>query len=227
MDIRNRIGTIEGLAARAMARSPPLAAAQLQVVAGVGIAGDPHAHPCSPRQLLLASQAAYDALALPPLALRENLLVDFDTAALASGTVLRIGPEVTIRLMFQCEACGALDLHRPGLSRVIGARRGMLARVLAGGTIRPGDAICRLDTRLPAWPEDWRARVALVLEAAPPGWVLEYRQLARLAGIQSSYCRAFPRVLQGLGPAYAARAVTAQSASKLPRWDGAGLFDRF
>ena len=212
------------LACRPAPGGPPAAVDSMRIIDGVGILGDVHAHAFSPRQLLLASQSVYDDLSLPAHALRENVLVDVDTAGLASGTVLRIGPEVSLRLMFQCEACGGLDVHRPGLSRIIGARRGMLARVVSGGTIHRGDAIRALQTRLPAWPEDWRARVALVLDAVPPGSTVEFRQLARLAGIQSSYCRAFPRVIAKLGPGYAGKAVTSQSTSTLPRWEGSGLF---
>ena len=219
------IGSIAALAARAGPGVAPAAVESLRVVDGVGILGDVHAHAISPRQLLLASQSAYQDFSLPPHALRENLLVDVDTAGLASGTVLQVGSEVSIRLMFQCEACGGLDAHRPGLARIIGARRGMLARVVSGGLIRRGDTIRQLDTRLPAWPEDWRARVALVLDAMPPGSTIEYRQLARLAGIQSSYCRAFPRVIVQLGPRYAGKAVASRSTSTLPRWEGRGLFD--
>ncbi len=63
----------------------------------------------------------------------------------------------------------------------------------------------------PAWHEDWRERVRAVLDAVPPGAVVEYRHLARLAGIQSSYCRAFPRLLKRSGDGYAAKAVPAQS----------------
>jgi len=59
----------------------------------------------------------------------------------------------------------------------------------------------------------------------PQGAVVEYALLARLAGIQSTYCRAFPRLLVALGPAYAARAIAARATSSLPRWDGRGLFD--
>lgn len=217
-------GTVVALAARAGPGMAPAAAGHLQVVAGVGILDDLHAHPFSPRQLLLASRSAYDDLALPPHALRENVLVDVDTGGLTSGTVLQIGREVSVRLMFQCEACGGLDVQRPGLSRLIGARRGMLARVLSGGTIRRGDAIRQLASSLPAWPEDWRARVALVLDAVPAGSVIEFRQLARLAGIEPSYCRAFPAVIRKLGPGYAGKAVTSQSTSALPRWEGHGLF---
>jgi hypothetical protein len=64
-----------------------------------------------------------------------------------------------------------------------------------------------------------------VIDAMPPDTVIEYALLARLAGIQSTYCRAFPRFLASLGPAYAARAVPARTISHLPRWDGRGLFD--
>lgn len=221
------VGSVQALAVRPLGAPAPVAVEQVQALAGTGLQGDMHAHALSPRQLLLADSHAYAALALPPHALRENLLVDIDTCGLASGTVLQIGSEVTIRLMFQCEACGGLDAQQPGLSRAIATRRGMLARVLRGGPIQRGDPIRELDTGMPPWPEDWRARVALVLAAVPHGSVVEYRDLARLAGIQSTYCRAFPRVIAGLGPQYAGRAVTSQSASTLPRWDGAGLFGRF
>ncbi|MER8124712.1 hypothetical protein ABS198_20745, partial [Acinetobacter baumannii] len=90
--------------------------------------GDMHADARSPRQVLLAGAPAYRSLGLPPHALRENLLLDVDTAAIVSGTVLCIGAQVRLRLSFQCEACGGLDRHAPGLVRAIGASRGILAR---------------------------------------------------------------------------------------------------
>jgi hypothetical protein len=55
--------------------------------------------------------------------------------------------------------------------------------------------------------------------------VVEYGVLARLAGVQPSYCRAMPAMLSRLGPAYAGRAVAMGSTTSLARWDGAGLFD--
>ena len=219
-----RIGTVQALAIRPARARPPLAVTSVQALAGIGLQGDAHADASSPRQILLAGTAAYEELALPAHALRENLLADVDTAPLASGTVLQIGRDVLVRLMFQCEACGALDVQRPGLARAIGARRGVLTRVLNGGQVRVGDAICALDMRLPPWPEDWRARVALVLDAVPANAVVEYKHLARMAGIQSSYCRAFPRLIRQLGPDYAHKAVSSQSTSTLPRWEGRGLF---
>jgi hypothetical protein len=129
--------------------------------------------------------------------------------------------------MFQCESCGQLDGVAPRLAQRIGNRRGVLARVLRGGMIHTGDPVRALGVLEPAWSDDWRERVQRVLDAVPPGWVIEYRHLARLAGIQSSYCRAFPRLLARLGDYYAAKAVSAQSALALPRWAGAGLFEPY
>jgi len=220
------IGQVRALSLRADRRAPPVRVERAVALEGHGFAGDVHADPVSPRQLLLAGSSVYASLALPAHTLRENLLVDVDTARLTSGTILQLGADVRIRLMFQCEACGQLDLQRAGLVRALGNRRGMLARVVSGGAVVAGDAIVQLDERLPPWPDDWRARVTAVLDAAPRGTVVEYAQLARLAGIQSSYCRAFPRLLAKLGPHYANRAVAARSSSTAPRWDGAGLFGR-
>ncbi|RZA34058.1 MAG: hypothetical protein EOP92_17675 [Lysobacteraceae bacterium] len=217
------IGKLLALAQRAPGTPAPSRVDTLTALAGIGLAGDRHCDARSPRQVLLAGAPAYDAFKLPPLSLRENLLLDIDTADLASGMLLRVGPDAVFRLSFQCEACGALDIHRPGLARALGHRRGMLARVVAGGVIRTGDPVEVLARRMPAMGEDWRERVAQVLAAMPPGMVLEYAELARLAGIQPSYCRAFPRLLAARG--MAGRAVPARSPCTAPRWDGAGLFD--
>lgn len=218
------IGSVVALFIRPVRSAAPQRVDEAVAIAGAGLAHDVHADPLSPRQVLLADAQVYTDLALPPLALRENLLLDVDTAHLRSGTVLQIGAHARLRLMFQCEACGQLDRYRSGLARALGDRRGMLARVVAGGPIRAGDVVHDLGQIAPAWSDDWRERVRRVLDAAPPGSVLEYAQLARLAGVQASYCRAFPRLLARLGPGYAARAVSRHAPPSLPRWQGDGLF---
>jgi MOSC domain-containing protein YiiM len=217
------IGYVERLAIRPSRTDRSIAVDAMQALAGIGATGDRHADPLSPRQVLLASAAAYADLNLPQHALGENLLLDLDTSALSSGTVLQIGDAVRLRLMFQCEACGYLDAYRAGVAARIGRRRGVLARVLAGGVIHPGDRIRDLGRQLPAWPDDWRERVAQVVCAVPDGMVLTYAQLARLAGVQPTYCRAFPRLLKSLGQA--GKAVSNQAAAGLHTWDGHGLFD--
>ncbi|KQW90313.1 hypothetical protein ASC94_18865 [Massilia sp. Root418] len=196
---------------------------QVLALRGEGLSGDVHADPLSPRQLLLAGAPAYASHGLAPGALRENILLDFDTAALRSGTVLQVGDEALLWLTFQCEACGQLDRHAPGLARRIGRRRGMLARVLRGGTIKPGDLVAVLPARVPPWSDDWRVRAAAVLAAVPDGMVIEYRQLARLVGVQSSYCRALPALARAAG--LAGKAVSLQDRSATPRWLGQELFE--
>lgn len=219
------IGNITSLALRARLDIGPTRADSVHAIAHTGLSGDVYADPLSPRQLLLASRDAYRDFALPAHALRENVLVDLDTAALQSGTVLQLGQDVLLRLMFQCEACGHLDAWQPRLSTRIGPRRGMLARVVRGGILHPGDRIRDLGRLLPPWSDDWRERVVQVLDAVPPDAVITYGRLAHLAGVASTYCRAFPRLTARLGPGYAAKVIGAQAATPQPRWDGRGLFD--
>jgi MOSC domain-containing protein YiiM len=219
------IGTVLALAVRPDRAALPLRTTTAEARAGIGLLNDIHADALSPRQLLLAGADTYAEFALAPHTLRENLLLDIDTAALRSGTVLQIGGDVRLRLMFQCEACGQLDVYRQGLASALGQQRGILARVLNGGTIRIGDPVRDLGPSRPAWSDDWRLRVQRVLDAVPPDHVIDYAQLARLAGVQSTYCRAFPRMLAKLGPTYARKAVSRQASPELPRWQGNGLFD--
>jgi hypothetical protein len=216
---------VVGIAVRAAKAAAPAPVHLAHAIAGQGLQGDRHADPRSPRQLLLASTGAYESLGLPPLSLRENILLDFDTSDLVSGMLLRVGADLTLRLMFQCEACGALTDRLGSSSRHLRQQRGMLARVEAAGMVVPGAPVIQLETRRQAFSDDWRDRIAMVLDAVPLGMVIAYADLARLAGVQASYCRAFPRVLAKLGIARSGRAVPALSFDGSPRWDGAGFFD--
>ncbi len=220
---RMEYGYVKALAVCAPGTRLPVVVDSVQALAGQGVAGDKHADPLSPRQVLLASASTYADLQLPAHALGENLLLDLDTGQLRSGAVLRVGGDVLLRLMFQCEACGYLDTYQAGVSARIGRRRGVLARVLAGGVVRSGDRIVDTGHALPAWSDDWRQRVVQVLRAVPDGLVVTYAQLARLAGIQPVYCRAFSRLLHSLG--LADKALSAQAAAERRCWDGVGLFD--
>ena len=219
------LGQVIALTVRPARKAIPLAVGSVEAICGQGLAGDMHADALSPRHILLASRQVYEDLALPFNSLRENLLIDFDTAELASGTVLQIGEDVRIWLTFQCEACGHLNMRRPALSRDIGTRRGVLARVLTGGIIKHGDAIYTLGVLMPEWSNDWRHRVSRILSAVPEDAVIEYLQLARLAGVPSSYCRVFPRIARTLDAAMARKAVPLNGKSDKRRWQGEALFD--
>jgi hypothetical protein len=216
------LGRVAALSLRRAPGAAPEPVRQVHAQAGSGLENDIQRDPLSLRQLLIAGTPAYTRLDLPANALRENLLLDVDSAALAPGQLLGIGSAV-FWLTFPCEPCGRLNLRQEGLSRTIGTQRGMLARVWRSGTVATGDTVHLLAATPPAWSANWRTRVEAVLAQVPPGMVLEYRQLARLAGVALTYCRVFPKVARERG--LADRAVSLRSASTLPRWDGTGLFD--
>ncbi|MFB9289224.1 MOSC domain-containing protein [Pseudoduganella plicata] len=217
------LGPILALTVRRDPSAAPHAVAVAHAVAGAGLDSDMHADALSPRQVLLAGAPAYRRHDLAPGTMRENILLDVDTATLASGTLLQLGASVIVQLMFHCEACGYLDARSPGLARAIGRERGVLARVLRGGAVHEGDSVRRLATTLAPWPDDWRDRVARILAQVPDSMVVEYRQLARLAGIQAVYCRALPALARKLG--FANRAVAQHALPELPRWLGETVFD--
>lgn len=219
------IGSVRGLRYRVAKEPAPRTVSQVQAIENYGLAGDRHARTHSPRQLLVASEVAYRRFNLPDAALRENLLVDFVTEDLRSGDLLRIGPEIVLWLTFHCEPCSLLDRHSPGILKTIGLHRGMLARVLRGGTMRDGDEISLARSSIPAMSNDWDARVLRVVRAVPRGQYITYRQLAELAGVATAYCRAFPKVLSRLPPDVANRARSAASSSSSQQWSGNELFD--
>ncbi|AXA90334.1 MOSC domain-containing protein [Massilia sp. YMA4] len=215
------IGSVLGLTLRATgpaATGQALAVPLAYATAGLGLEGDRHTDPWSPRQVLLAGAPAYAQHGLAPHTLRENVLLDVDTAALSSGTLLRLGDTAVLALTFHCEACRYLEARHPGIAGVIGKRRGVLARVLQGGTVRVGDPVVRMPETVSAWSDDWRERVAHILAQVPEGMVVEYRQLARLAGVQAVYCRALPGLARRLG--WDSRAVAQTGRPAAPRWQG-------
>lgn len=162
--------------------------------AGLGIQGDCHADARSPRQVLLTAAGAYARLAIPENSLRENILVDIPTLDWPSGTAIAIGT-AHLRVMFRCEPCAKLNRKRAHLSRDVGQDRGLLARVIQSGRVRPGDAVQVLSGSYPPLSDDWRERVRSIVAAMPTKTWLSYGELAELAGVHSSYCRAFPRLL--------------------------------
>lgn len=219
------LGSLDALYTRVPREAAPRRVANAQAIAGYGLAGDRHASPVSPRQLLLAGRPAYERWGLAPASLRENLRVDFSTGQLASGDLLRIGDGVMLWMTFNCEPCGLLERRCPGTLKTMGTQRGMLARVVRGGELREGDGIAVRRARAGIFSDDWQERVLQVARAIPADCWISHRQLAQMAGVHTAYCRAFPRVLSRL-PAEVARRVggDAQRAGA-PQWSGAGLFD--
>ena len=168
--------------------------------AGHGIVGDANACSSSIRQVLLASAQVYESLSLKPGALRENFLIDGDVDGLSSGQVLRVGPEVRVRLTMPCEPCSKLNHVRTDLARLVAGRRGFLGRVLTDGVVRVGDELTLDDTLLPSIPSRPRDRVYELVAHIPHGRTLDLAALVRVAGLPKSYVRAIPRFLATAPP---------------------------
>ena len=116
----------------------------VEVVADLGFAACAHARKGGSRQVLLVYKETLDAMELRPGIIRENITTEgLNVNGLALGQRLRIGT-VLLQVNAVCTPCAQLEKVRPGLRREMYGRRGMLCRVLEGGTIRAGDAIQRV-----------------------------------------------------------------------------------
>jgi MOSC domain-containing protein YiiM len=112
-----------------------------------GLDGDPHAgREGSKRQLLLTAQDDLRELSLQPGDLREQITVELPgLMSIPAGTRLRVGSAV-LELTGECEPCTHIGEHmgvedRVGFRERLRGRRGMLAQVATGGTIRVGDTV--------------------------------------------------------------------------------------
>ena len=114
-------------------------------IAGQGIEDDRHASAKAERsdfQVLLMDQETLDALDLAPSVVRENVTTSgIDLSSLPSGRTVRLGDEVVLRISKPCPPCSRMDEVRSGLRQELEGRRGMLASVVEGGSVRVGDPV--------------------------------------------------------------------------------------
>src|SRR5918996_861407 len=120
--------------------APMKPVAQATAIAARGFEGDRHARrtPGGNRQLLLVDARNLRDLDLSPGTLKENAVIDgLALESFPQGQRLRLGA-VLVELTGPCEPCHKVEAIRPGLLRESWGRRGQLARVLEGGTLRVG-----------------------------------------------------------------------------------------
>ena len=100
-----------------------LPAGSLELVTGVGIAGDLHAEAFSPRQLLVVRRETIAGFGIAPGALGENLVVEGVPAeAFVPGAVIRCASGVAIRLTMHCVPCRRIAHLGVDLKRLVQAR---------------------------------------------------------------------------------------------------------
>jgi MOSC domain-containing protein YiiM len=114
---------------------------EVRAVTDAGFEGCAHARPGRSRQVLLVDSETLDAMELQPGVLRENITTSgLNVNSLAIGQQLRVGG-IRLEVSEACTPCDQMEKIRPGLRKELWGRRGMLCRVIEGGTIRRGDAI--------------------------------------------------------------------------------------
>ncbi len=121
---------------------------EAQAVEGRGFVGDRHGKkkPNGKRQLLLLDAASARALGMEVGQLKENVVLSgVALDELPAGQRLALGAEVVVEVSEPCVPCSKLERIRPGLLKDSWGRRGQLARVLRGGTVREGDPVRLLD----------------------------------------------------------------------------------
>jgi MOSC domain-containing protein YiiM len=113
-------------------------------VTNSGFLGCAHARPGGKRQVLLVDRETLEAMNLQPGIIRENITTDgLNVNGLKAGEQLRIGG-ARLEVSALCTPCDQLENVRTGLRKEMWGRRGMLCRVIEGGTIRRGDSIERV-----------------------------------------------------------------------------------
>jgi len=112
------------------------------LISGVGLQGDKHAVAVSDRQVLLADKEALDAVGVEPGTIKENLTVEgLHVMDLPVGSRLHLGASAVLEIAKICEPCFRMDEIRDGLRQQLEGRRGMVSRVVQGGSIHVGDPI--------------------------------------------------------------------------------------
>ena len=112
------------------------------VISGLGLEGDRSAFEGSMRQVLFMDKETLDEFGLDPGQVKENITVTgLDLSQTKAGQVFFIGGDVTMEIVGECEPCGKMDALQTGLMDKIDGRRGMLAMVTNGGSIKVGDSI--------------------------------------------------------------------------------------
>ncbi len=154
-------GAVRAVCLSARKGTPKTPAAAAELVADSGLKDDAHAGP-GPRQVSILSFEEAEKFRLAgsgagPGAFGENLLVEgIDFAELPPGTRFAAGEALleTTRIGKKCHSRCAI-YKRTG--RCIMPDRGVFARVLKGGIVRPGDAVVLTEA-----PE-WRFTAAVVV----------------------------------------------------------------
>jgi len=148
------IGILAAIWVKRCKRGPMDAASTGELVAGRGLVGN--ANQGGRRQVTLIEEEVWEAMMreldgrLPSSARRANLVLRGLPLRDSRGRELRIG-DCLLRINGETKPCERMDEALPGLRALMFPdwRGGAFAEVVAGGTIRIGDAIAWTAVRRP------------------------------------------------------------------------------
>ena len=135
-------GTITNLHIARVKGTPSDPVQEATAISGLGLEGDRSAYEGNSRQVLFVDKEILDGAGLVPGQVKENITVTgMNVSQVRPGQVFTIGDSVTLEAVGDCEACGKMDAIRMGLMDEIQGKRGMLAKVINGGSIKVGDSV--------------------------------------------------------------------------------------
>ena len=138
-------GRTESLHVTPSHRAPVESQEESRFVEGYGIEGDRHASDQPGRQdyqVLMIDVETLSEFGLSPGDVREQVTTSgFDVASLEPGQQVALGSEVVVRVTRPATPCARMDEVRAGLQGKLKGRRGQLATIVTGGTVRVGDEV--------------------------------------------------------------------------------------
>ncbi len=138
-------GRTESLHVTPSHRAPVENLEESRFVAGYGIEGDRHATEQPGRQdyqVLMIDAETLAELGLKPGDVREQVTTSgFDVESLEPGQQVALGSEVVVRVTKPATPCARMDEVSAGLQDKLKGRRGQLATIVTGGTVRVGDEV--------------------------------------------------------------------------------------
>ena len=176
-------------------RGQTISCDQLIVLTGEGAYQDRHADALSPRQILLTRLEENQQFGLQAGQLFENVCIaGLSEAQFKPGRVLKLGHQVELDLHFYCEPCHKLKRVLPNdiTPKALIGRRGILATVRQGGTLRYQDTVSVSASNAVVLPDDTFERFIWTMERWPMDETFSYGLLARKMGVSRAYCRAMP-----------------------------------
>lgn len=117
-----------------------------RLITDFGLEGDRHAgrelRQVSILNAETVAELAGAGMPVEPGVLGENITVEgVPVMQLEDGMRLRLGPDAELEITGDRPACRELlEVHKDALKAMVG-RTGKMARVLRGGTVRPGDTV--------------------------------------------------------------------------------------